>query len=426
MEETLAGDRLRGARRLPSPRTRVAVSVLAITLLASACSSKSSSAGSGGGGKGDIVVGGVQDGTAAGIDVGFKARITRFNDAGGLNGRKIKLLDVLNDGNSQSGNLSAIQTLVLKDKVFAVTPISSQTFSSSSAQLLNQRHIPFIGWGVNPATCTGDAAFPILGCQGSSQYQTLLLYKQLAEGLGRPAQGLKVAVIAIDNAGGKSGLDSLAAITTKAGATVVFAKASIPQDGATDYSPYVQSLLAAKPDAIMLLTQFGAGAALTAALRQAGYRGGIWNPTAYVPGVLSAQPQLAAALDGSMVVANFPSQEEGSPAAKQIQADLKAINAPTHLNLGVSAGWWSAEEFIQELQATAAKGDVTSANFVKTVHAGWAIKPLPGGVSGLTFPEHQTKPPGCGGLMQSDAKGQYTVKVKYQCIPSDTVKVSGG
>ena len=45
------------------------------------CSSKDSSAGGGGGGSskgGDIMVGGVQDGTATGIDVGFKARIMRF------------------------------------------------------------------------------------------------------------------------------------------------------------------------------------------------------------------------------------------------------------------------------------------------------------------------------------------------------------
>jgi ABC-type branched-subunit amino acid transport system substrate-binding protein len=416
----------------PSPwrtRTRVAAAALAIMLAAAACSSSNKTDGkkSGGSGQGgDIVVGGVQDGNYPGIDVGFKARIARFNNAGGLDGRKIKLVDVLKDSSSLSGNLSAVQTLVLKDKVFAVTPISSQTFSSSSAQLLSQRQIPFIGWGINPAMCSGDNAFPVLGCQASSQYQTLLLYKELAEALGRPAQGLKVAIIGIDNAGGKSGLDGVSAVTTRAGATLVYNKASIPQGGATDYSPYVQGLLAAKPDAIMLLNDFASGAALTGALRQAGYRGAIWNPTAYVPGVLSAQPQLAAALNGSLVVSQYPTQEEGASAVKQVQTDLKAISAPGDVTLGVSVGWWSAEEFIQQLQATAAKGEVTSANFIKTIHAGWAIKPLPGGISDVTFPDHQTKPVGCGGLMQSDAQGHYTVKVKYQCSPSDTIKLSGG
>jgi len=108
------------------------------------------------------------------------------------------------------------------------------------------------------------------------------------------------------------------------------------------------------------------------------------------------------------------------------RSDLNALNAPTEMSLGVTVGWWSAEEFIQQLQATAAKGAVTSANFVKTIHAGWTIKPLPGGISGLTFPDDQTKPASCGGLMQSDAKGHYTVREKYQCNPSDTVKVSDG
>jgi len=414
------------------------VAALAITLLAAACSSSkdksgggtgsAGNGGSGGGstGGGDIVVGGVQDGNFTGIDIGFKARIARFNNAGGLNGRKIKLVDVLKDGSSLSGNLTAVQTLALKNKVFAVTPVASQTFSPSSAQLLNQRNIPFIGWGINPSMCVGDAAFPVLGCQASSDYQSLLLYKQLAAGIGKPVQGLRTAVVGIDNAGGKSGLAGVAAAVTKAGGTLVYNKASIPQGGATDYSPYVQGLLAANPDVIMLLTDFGPGAALTGALRQAGYKGGIWNPTAYVPGILDKQPQLAGALNGSLVVAQYPSQEEGAPAAKQVEADLKAINAPTEMTLGVTVGWWSAEEFIQQLQATAAKGEVTSANFVKTIHGGWTIKPVQGGISGLSFPEDQIKPASCGGLMQSDAKGHYTVREKYQCSPSDTVKVSGG
>jgi len=134
------------------------VAALAITLLAAACSSSkdksgggtgsAGNGGSGGGstGGGDIVVGGVQDGNFTGIDIGFKARIARFNNAGGLNGRKIKLVDVLKDGSSLSGNLTAVQTLALKDKVFAVTPVASQTFSPSSAQLLNQHNILFMGW----------------------------------------------------------------------------------------------------------------------------------------------------------------------------------------------------------------------------------------------------------------------------------------
>jgi len=105
--------------------------------------------------------------------------------------------------------------------------------------------------------------------------------------------------------------------------------------GATDYSPYVQGLLAVKPDVIALLTDFGPGAALTGALRQPVSGVGSGTPRRTCPGVLSAQAQLAAdsTLDGGGPV---PTQEEGAPAAKQIQADLSAIKAPTHLTLGLS------------------------------------------------------------------------------------------
>jgi ABC-type branched-subunit amino acid transport system substrate-binding protein len=391
--------------------------------------SNTSAGDPGGGGKpsgNDIVVAGVQDGNYAGIDVGFKARIARFNNAGGLDGRKINLLEVAKDGSSLTQNFSTVQSLVLKDHVFAVTPVSSQGFSPSSATLLTQHNIPLIGWGISPTMCIGDNAFPVLGCQASSKYQTLELLDQLAAALGKQIQGLKLAIIGIDNAGGKSGLDGVAAAARSAKANVVYAKATIPQGGATDYAPYVQGLLGANADAIMLLPDFATGAALTGALRQAGYRGAVWNPTAYVPGVLSGQPQLAAALNGSFVVTQFPPQEQDSPAVKQIIADLKGIGAPSNLTLGVSVGWWSAEQFIQQLQATAAKGEVTSANFVKTIHAGWTIKPVDGGISGLSFPGSQVKPAGCGGLMTAQAKGTYSVAEKYACDPSTVVQVSDG
>jgi len=86
------------------------------------------------------------------------------------------------------------------------------------------------------------------------------------------------------------------------------------------------------------------------------------------------------------VVAQFPTQEEGAPAAKQIQADLSAIKAPTHLTLGLSTGWWSAEEFIQQLQATAAKGEVTSGQLRQDHPRRLDDQALVGGISDLTFP----------------------------------------
>jgi ABC-type branched-subunit amino acid transport system substrate-binding protein len=371
------------------------------------------------------VVGGLQDGNFAGIDTGFKARIARFNNQGGVDGRKIKFVGVLNDGDSLTTDLSNAQTLVLKDHVFAVAPIGDEVLNPSSTQLFAQNSTPYVGWGIEPAFCNSNWGFPVSGCEASASWQNTSGYTQAARAMGMSPKGLKVAVIGTDNAGGKAGLEGIVGSIKKAGADVVYGQATVPQAGATDYTPYVQAVLAGNPALIQLVLNFTSATGMTAALRQAGYKGALWNPTAYVPGLFAAQPTLAQALTGSLVVANFPAAEDNSAATRQVEADLKAMGAPSSFGLGEAVGWWSAEELIQELQATAAKGPVTQANFEKVINAGWTISPLAGGIKDLTFPKNHVNAPGCYGTLMAEGT-KYVDKVPYTCTPSASINLTGG
>jgi ABC-type branched-subunit amino acid transport system substrate-binding protein len=386
--------------------------------------SSTSSAPAGASTSGAIVVGGLQDGNYKGIDTGFQARIARFNKQGGIDGRKIQFVGVLNDGDSLTTDQSNAQTLVLKDHVFAVAPVADQVLSPSATQLFAQNSTPYIGWGLSPAFCGNDWGFPVAGCESSAQYQNVWGFTQAAQAIGKTVKGLKVAVIGTDNSGGKAGTEGIAALNKIEGAQVVYGQASVPQDGTTDYTPFVQAIMAGNPDMVELVVTFSSAIGLTAALRQAGYKGAIWNPTAYVPGLFAAQPQLAQAVNGSLVVANFPPAEDGSPAALQVESDLKAIGAPTVFSLGEAVGWWSAEEFIQELQATAAKGPLTQANFGKVINAGWTIKPVTGGITQLTFPRDHIKSTGCYGTLVAQGT-KYVVKIPFSCKPSETISLAG-
>jgi ABC-type branched-subunit amino acid transport system substrate-binding protein len=390
-----------------------------------AVGSTSSSAAATGGTSGNaIVVGGLQDGNFAGIDTGFKARIARFNSQGGVDGRKIRFIGVLNDGDSLSTDLSNAQTLVLKDHVFAVAPVGDEVLNPSSTQLFAQNSTPYVGWGIEPAFCNNNWGFPIVGCEASATWQNTSGYTQAAQAIGKSPKGLRVAVIGTDNAGGKAGLQGIVGSIKKAGADVVYGQATVPQAGATDYTPYVQALLASNPALIQLVLNFTSAAGVTAALRQAGFKGALWNPTAYVPGLFASQPTLAQALTGSLVVANFPPAEDNSAASRQVQFDLKAMGAPTNFGLGEAVGWWSAEEFIQELQATAAKGPVTQANFEKVINAGWTISPLAGGIKDLTFPKNHVNAPGCYGTLVAEGT-RYVQRVPYTCTPSASINLAG-
>lgn len=426
---------------------RLAVPLLASALLAGACSSSSSSTSAStstsptsgtsttaatpsattsgsASSSGPIVVGGIEDGNYTGLDTGFKARIARFNKAGGVGGRQIQFLSVLSDGDSPSTDLTDAQTLVLKDHVFAVAPISSEALNPASAALFQQNTTPFIGWGISPVFCGNDYGFAVLGCETSTTYVNPFPFVQTVQATGKNIKGLKVAIIGTDNAGGKAGVELYVASEKKAGADIIYSQASVPQDGTTDFSPYVQALTAGHPDMIQLAVNFQTSIPLTVALRQGGYQGAVLNPAAYVPGLFSAQPSLAQALAGSYVSTNFPPSEGNSAAVSQIKADLKAAGAPTSYSLGEEIGWWSAEEFIQELEATAAKGPVTQANFGKVVNGGFTLKPLAGGISGVAFPAGHTLPVTCNSALI--VKGSaYSLVSPYACNQSDTVKLSG-
>jgi hypothetical protein len=166
---------------------QLSVGLSAVALLTAACSSSStsstsstapaaastSSTATGQAAGNAIVVGGLQDGNFPGMDTGFEARIARFNSQGGIDGRKIKFLGVLNDGDSLTTDLNNAQTLVLKDHVFAVAPIADEVLNPASVQLFAQNSTPYIGWGISPAWCGNNWGFPLTGCEASTQYQNI-------------------------------------------------------------------------------------------------------------------------------------------------------------------------------------------------------------------------------------------------------------
>jgi ABC-type branched-subunit amino acid transport system substrate-binding protein len=290
--------------------------------------------------------------------------------------------------------------------------------------LLEQQGVPYIGWAISPTACIGPTTFPINGCTSSGVYASTLGWKELATATGKPIGQLKIALVGLDDAGGAAGTSQLTASAKRAGLQVAYSKASIPASGVTDYAPYVQAVLAVNPNVIYLVLDLASATAISAALRQAGYQGTIINAAAYLPGILSAQKQMAEAIQGSLVNTSFPPEEGGSAIAKQAQSDLKASGAPPNLTLGTEIGWFSADEFIAELQATAKAGALTPANFVKTIGAGFTYNSGTGGLNDITFPSLQQKPSTCIGLMEAHVDGTYTVAAPYACDPSTLFKVS--
>jgi ABC-type branched-subunit amino acid transport system substrate-binding protein len=327
-----------------------------------------------------IVVGG--DGTAAvsvGIADGFKAGMLRFNNAGGLNGRKIKFLGFSDDGLSAQTNLTNAQQLVESDHVLAVVPFNSEAAAAATATFLASNKTPFIGYSTNVAfTTEPNWGFGINGDQSNPDVQGVTAMTQIliATGKAKSPGKVKLALIGTNYSGATTANASLAGAAKYKGMNVVYQEAPIPVAGATDYSPYAQAIISSGANSVFEVLAAPEAIGLASALKAANYRGTIVNAVTYYPGQLASQPNEAAALNGIYVDNQFPVNENNSPAVKQAEKDLTAVGVKPYLTQGVSLGYWSAIMFEQMLKATLkAVGNnpdkVTGATLQETIQKGF-------------------------------------------------------
>jgi branched-chain amino acid transport system substrate-binding protein len=365
----------------------------------------------------DIVVEGIAAKSAhPGSDVGFNARITRFNNAGGIEGRKIKFLGVQDDGADPAKDLTEVQSIVEKDHVFAVAPVASTTFLAPSGDFLVQNKVPVLGYGSVPSFCFSEWAFGYVGCQQNPKVNTTQGPEMVAAATGMKISDMKVAIEGLSLQAAVVANEDASGTFSKLGATVVYDKNEVPLSGqGVDFTPFVQGIIGSKANVVFEVTDLPNSVALAGALKAAGFKGVIFNGTGYLPSQLATQTNLAAALDGTYTIVQAPAQEDQSPAIKQMEADLKAINAPTSIDLGTAIGYWTADMFIQMLKATAAKGPITQQSFHDVVNAGVTLNPEMKGSNGpLIFPDYESKPIPCASFVQAQGT-KYVSKVSYTC-----------
>ncbi|WP_424211051.1 ABC transporter substrate-binding protein [Streptomyces sp. BI20] len=366
-----------------------------------------------------IKVGGIVSMTTASgyskkdTDLGARARFLRANAEGGVAGRRIDYIGAEDDGQDPAKNLAAARKLVQQDGVFAVAPMSSVTFSG--ADFLQQRKVPTFGWGTLPAFCGPRYAYGFNGClvpsPGGSINQTWP--EGIAQVLGG-AKGKRVAVIANDSDAGKFGIKTFSQGFAAAGFEVSYAKPSVPGTAVpSDWSAYVKDLLggdgAAPPDAIVSVMQTPYNIGLFTALKRAGYRGVLSDPTDYDPGLL-AKDATRQALDGVHVLLQFEPFESEAPAMKAFKADIRAAaGKDVPLNMHMMTGYMSADLFLA-IAAKAGK-DLTVDSF-QAAAAGFSDRDTL--VGAREFPKGQKDSFGCGALVQLTG-GSYRVSVPFTC-----------
>ncbi|MFD6185611.1 ABC transporter substrate-binding protein [Streptomyces goshikiensis] len=369
---------------------------------------------------GSIKVGGIVSMTSASgyskkdTDLGARARYLRANAEGGINGRTIDYIGTEDDGQDPGKNLAAARKLVQQDKVFAVAPMSSVTFSG--ADFLEQEKVPTFGWGTLPSFCGPRYIYGFNGCLVPSPGGTLnqTWPEGIAQVLGG-AKGKSVALIANDSDAGKFGIRTFQQGFASAGFEVAYAKASVPGTAVpSDWSAYVKDILAGAggkaPDAVVSVMQTPNNIGLFTALKRAGYQGLLSDPTDYDPALL-AKDTTKQALDGVHVLLQFEPFESTNPKMDQFKADIKAASGGREvpLNMHMLTGYMSADLFVSI--ALKAGKDLTVAHFQNAAQSFSDTGTL---VGDRAEPKGQKESFGCGALVRLK-NGAYEVSVPFKC-----------
>jgi ABC-type branched-subunit amino acid transport system substrate-binding protein len=399
--------------------------LLALALVATACgSSGGSDTSSGatttsGGGGGDVrgvtdtsvsVAALVSNDIFGAAAKGAQARFDVENAKGGVNGRKIDMVEVGDDKFDPTTNIQEARRLVSQTKVFAVVP--TVTVVLGAGDYLKQQKVPFFGWGITAGFCDNEYGYGFTGCVAPAkpEYTNTYMVESSAKALKKPVKGLTVAVIAEDTDAAKSGVTTQQAAAESVGAKVVYAKGTVPAPPATvgDFSPFVQDIMKSNggnaPDAvIMLLASIPSTLGLQAGLLQAGYKGPILNTQTY-------DSQLAAPSKGGSVYVQFGAFESAGT-VKGVQDMLDAFKAATvQPSVLAAVGYFSADMFIAALKK--AGKALTVESFQKA--AGTMTYEVKDTVGPTTFPLDFKAPTPCGSLVTSTGAA-YELTVPYFC-----------
>ncbi len=375
-----------------------------------------------------ITVGCVYTSSAfAGYQEGIQARFDRANKAGGVDGRKLTLLPCADDGGAVQTDVQDVQQQVNQGNAFALLS-ATESILPGSTDFLNNNQVPFFGWGFLPGFCGLRWGFGWNGClEGNAvtkaQVAHAAIQGNLAEAIlkathMKPSQ-VRLAIQGESSAAGKIGNAQYHALFTKLGAKVVYDQANMPETAAgADLTPYVQAIMATKPNLVYVSTFFSDVGPLVAGLRAAGFTGATMDFISYIPGLLQSSPQLASALQGEYVNTQVVPQEQNTPWIAQIEADLTASGQKPFVTLGGSMGYTEAEELIEMLQAVGP--NLNTKTFDQVVNHGHFVSyaDIPSGGPGkLQWPAAHLLPADCAAIVQ--VKGDaFNVVQPFACYQS--------
>lgn len=313
----------------------------------------------------EILIGTIQDLSGPIVSIGkplisgMTMRVDQINAAGGINGRKLKLL-VEDCGYDPKRAVLAVQKLVGSDNVFAMVGTLGTAIALATAPLAVDKGVPNL--------------FPISAHSGNFEPYNRLkfailtpfeagIHAGLAEMIKRNKYK-RVAILYQDDELGQDILRATEALLKEQNLPLV-EKTSFKR-GATDFSSQAQRLIAAKPDVVVMATATRETIGAVTVARQQGYPGDfVGSSAAYQADVARLG---GAPLEGFLAMGEYPMMYRDDPKnSAELNAWMDAYSARFGAIPDVysATGWVAMDLFAKSAQA--AGRDLTVDTLVKSL-----------------------------------------------------------
>jgi len=311
-----------------------------------------------------VKVGGfaAQSGPVAPIGIsvrkGFEAYIKYVNDQGGVNGRKIDIVQIVDDQFDGAKALTAAKQLVESDKVFALAPILGTAGYMASYDYFVEKKIPVI----YPMTGVEQTAHPpqenIFAVQPNNYDEAKILTQYLVDELGLK----KIAVLWQNSDMGEQGLKGVKDYIGELGAELVY---DAPHDaGSVDFTTPVLNLKQKGAEGVVIMTTLSE----TIGIVKEMYKQGVTAVpiTSYV----NADPVNVPALAGEAAVGLYaggwvPVADPNDPNIKLFWEIYGKYNNGETPDAYGTAGFIAAELLVKGLQE--AGRDLTYESFIQAL-----------------------------------------------------------
>lgn len=294
------------------------------------------------------------------MNLGAKLYFNAINAAGGINGRKIEL-KVLDDFYEPDAAARNTKTLVDDTKVFALFGYVGTPTSLAALKIANPAGVPFFAPYSGAMALREPFARNVFHVRASYNDETASIVQQIH------TTGLKrIAVLYNDDAYGKAGLEGVQrALKLPAGQGVsLVAQASMVRN-TTDVKGAIGTVLAQKPDAIVVISAYQTVAALVKYAQDQGFGGQFYN-VSFV-GTKALANTLGKAGGGVIISQVMPYPYSGaSPLVRDYQKLLKS-DGITEFDYGSMEGYVAARVFVEGLKR--AGSDLTREKLISALES---------------------------------------------------------